>query len=99
MKRVELVVDPDAEAAGYNSMTSIVRLRLRTGEVLVASRAFATGSPSVPMSDDELIAKFTDCLQVGGISEAAARAVADQVLQLENLDSVQPIVSALTPAD
>jgi hypothetical protein len=50
------------------------------------------------MSDDELIAKFTDCLQVGGISEAAARAVADQVLQLENLDSIQPIVSALAPA-
>jgi 2-methylcitrate dehydratase PrpD len=98
MKRVELTVDPDAEAAGYNSMTSIVRLRLRTGEVLAASRAFATGSPSLPMSDDELITKFTDCLQVGGISEAAARAVADQVLQLENLDSIQPIVSALAPA-
>jgi 2-methylcitrate dehydratase PrpD len=98
IKRVHLVVDSEAEAAGYNSMTSIVRVRLRTGEELVASRAFAKGSPSLPLSDDELIGKFTDCLQVGGISEEAARAVADQVLQLESLDSIQPIVSALTPA-
>ena len=52
------------------------------------------GSPEQPMTDDEVITKFSNCLQMGlGATSAAINALADKVLDLENCADVADIVA------
>ena len=94
--RVEFGVDPEAEAAGYNTMTSIVRVHLDDGRTLEARAAFGLGSPQRPMDSERLLAKFLECTEAGGISETAAREAAERVAQLETQTSLEPVVTALS---
>lgn len=96
VRRVRFEVDPEAEAAGYNNMTSIVRVRLRDGRLLEAREAFAKGSPQNPMADAELLEKFLDCTRSGHVPDDSARAAAEHLLQLERLDSMGEVVQMLT---
>lgn len=96
VERVRFEVDPEAEAAGYNTMTSIVRITLRDGRTLEAREAFAKGSPQNPMSDGELLEKFLDCTRSAGVPDERARAAADRLLKLEQVESVSEIGELLT---
>lgn len=95
IERIRFEVDPEAESAGYNVMESIVRVQLKDGRVLEAREAFAKGSPQHPMSDDELLDKFLECADAGGVAPNRAREAAGLVLELETQRSVAPIVDAL----
>ena len=53
IERVRFEVDDEAERAGYNTMTSIVRVHLRDGRLLEGRAAFGKGSPANPMTDAE----------------------------------------------
>jgi 2-methylcitrate dehydratase PrpD len=97
LERVRFEVDPEAESAGYNNMTSIVRVWMKDGRRFEAREAFAKGSPQKPMTDDELVGKFLECTEAGGIRTKSAREAADRILDLENQHSLGPILSALTP--
>ncbi len=63
--RVEVAIDPEAEAAGYHQMFTQmftrVTLRLHDGRSLSAQASFARGSPQRPFTRDELLAKFREC--------------------------------------
>src|SRR5260370_32211237 len=59
--RVHFGVNPLAEAAGDNKMTTIIDIRLRDGRTISGGADFGKGSPSNPMSFDEVAAKFLDC--------------------------------------
>src|SRR6266852_3589484 len=48
--RIHFGVDPVAEAAGYNKMTTILRIRLGYGRTISGRADFGKGSPSNPMS-------------------------------------------------
>src|SRR5487761_1423528 len=92
IERVRFEVDPEADAAGYNNMTSIIRVRLRDGRVVEGRAAFAKGSPANPMTDAELLEKFLGCLEAGGVPADAGRRAAEMILDIEN----QPDVGAIT---
>ncbi|HZC39389.1 MAG TPA: MmgE/PrpD family protein, partial [Streptosporangiaceae bacterium] len=92
IEKVRFEVDSAADAAGYNTMTSIIRVLLKDGRQVEASAAFAKGSPANPMSEPELREKFLDCLAAGGIAAQAGRRAADLVLSLED----QPDLRAIT---
>ncbi len=96
--RVRFEVDPDAEAAGYNTMTSLVSVRLADGRVLAGRAAFAKGSPENPMTEGELRGKFLECAGVAGIASADAERAADLVLDVENQPDLDGIIGLLTPA-
>lgn len=67
-----------------------VRVRLRDGRVLEEVRVNRRGSPADPMSEEEHLAKFSDCASVALSADRAASA-------LSALDEdVVPMVSALT---
>ena len=85
-------VDPEADAAGYNNMTSIVRVRLKDGHQIEGRAAFGKGSPANPMSETELRQKFMGCLEAGGIGADAGRRAADLILDLE----AQPDLRVIT---
>jgi 2-methylcitrate dehydratase PrpD len=95
IEKVRFEVDPEAEAAGYNTMTSIIRVRLTDGRTLESRAAFAKGSPANPMSEAELREKFLGCLEAGGIGTEAGTRAADRILDLENQTDLQGIARLL----
>ena len=95
--RVRLEIDPEAEAAGYDLMTSIVRVHLKDGQVLEERCDFSRGQPANPMTAEELAAKFLENVDAVGVSEDRGREAHDRILDLENQTSLKPIIEALTP--
>ncbi len=61
--RVNFYVDPEAERAGYDKMTSLLKLHLKDGRVITGRADFAKGSPANPMTFDEAAAKFRGCAE------------------------------------
>ena len=96
IERVRFEVDPEADAAGYNNMTSIIRVRLRDGRVVEGRAAFAKGSPANPMTEAELLEKFFGCLEAGGVPADAGRRAAEMILDIENQPAVRAITALLS---
>jgi 2-methylcitrate dehydratase PrpD len=91
----KVVVEPDDRedparpgAAPYD----LVTIDTRDGRRLESARiALERGSPEVPLSTEQLWAKFADCLAIGN-PKLPARAVFDALMSLER----QPSVAALS---
>jgi 2-methylcitrate dehydratase PrpD len=98
IERVTFEADPAADEGGFREMTSLIDVELMDGRVLSTRAEFAKGSPSSPMTDDELIEKFLACLAWGGIPDATGRAVAERVLHLELQPTLEELVRPLQPA-
>jgi 2-methylcitrate dehydratase PrpD len=96
ISRVNFREHPEAEATGYNLMTTIIKISLTDGTVITGQADFGKGSPQNPMSDDELIGKFTECLLWNGFAEATAKEAADIVLHLEREPIVDPLIKLLS---
>lgn len=97
IEKVDFGVAPEAEAAGYNNMTTVITIELADGRTLRTEAAFGKGSPQNPMSDDELIAKFADCLEWGGVRTDATE-IAHRILDLEHEKSLTDLLSKLVVA-
>jgi 2-methylcitrate dehydratase PrpD len=95
IRRVEFGVHPDAEAAGFDKMTTIVEVELDDGKIVKGSADFGKGSPANPMTDAELERKFFECAAWGGVDEAQARRIADVVWRIEELDDVRDLTRLL----
>ncbi|MDP9282769.1 MAG: MmgE/PrpD family protein [Chloroflexota bacterium] len=98
IERIDFDVHPEAEAAGYEKMTTIVEVELADGRVVRGRADFGKGSPADPMSDAELEAKFRDCAAWGGLPEADARDVADLIWRIEELGDVRDLTRPLRSA-
>jgi 2-methylcitrate dehydratase PrpD len=61
--RINFYVDPEAESAGYDKMTSLLKIHLKDGRVITGRADFAKGSPANPMTFDEAAAKFRGCAE------------------------------------
>ncbi|HLG70864.1 MAG TPA: MmgE/PrpD family protein [Chloroflexota bacterium] len=92
--RVELVVDPVAEEAGFHRMLSRITVRLKDGRELFAEGEAGRGHPDNPMSDDEVRDKFRDCARWGGLPDDGERLI-QLVDRLEELGSVEELCSML----
>jgi len=90
--RVRFYVDPEAEAAGYSKMTTILKIHLKNGRTVSGKANFGKGSPANPMSYDEVAEKFRGCASYAGWPEEKARRIIEGVKHLEDL----PDVGALT---
>ena len=60
--RVNFGVHPEAEAAGYDKMTTIIDINLNDGRTISGRANFGKGSPANPMTYDEVADKFRGCL-------------------------------------
>jgi 2-methylcitrate dehydratase PrpD len=96
VKRVHVYVDPVAEAAGFDKMTSILKIHLTDGRVLSGRADFSKGSPANPMSYDEVAEKFYGCCDYAGWRRGRAQQVVAMVADLENTPSVAPLIKLLT---
>lgn len=95
IEKVELGVHPDAEAAGYEKMTTIIEIELNDGRKISGRADFGKGSPDNPMSDRELSDKFRDCAAWGQLSKAKTEQVIDLVFGLEKLKSIRELTRLL----
>jgi 2-methylcitrate dehydratase PrpD len=93
---VNFYVDPEAENAGLDKMTSILRIHLKNGKVLSGRAEFAKGSPSNPMSYDEVADKFKGCADFVKWPAAKTQSVIQSVKSLEALSDVSKLAAALT---
>src|SRR6266567_2767157 len=59
--RMKFYVDPEAEGAGFDKMTSILKVHLKEGRVVQGRADFAKGSPANPMTFEETATKFKGC--------------------------------------
>ena len=95
IERVDFGVHPEADAAGYEKMTTIVEVELTDGRVVSGRADFGKGSPADPMSDAEIEAKFRDCASWIGVPETAAREIAAMVWRLAELRDVRDLTARL----
>ncbi|MGH8622676.1 MAG: MmgE/PrpD family protein, partial [Burkholderiales bacterium] len=95
IERIEFGVHPEAEAAGYEKMTTLIDIELADGRSISGRADFGKGSPTNPMSDDELAAKFHECAAWGKLTRASADKVVEMVLNLEKLKSIRSLTRLL----
>jgi 2-methylcitrate dehydratase PrpD len=96
--RVHFSVHPEAEAAGYNKMTTIVDVHLKDGQTIHGKADFGKGSPADPMSYEDVAAKFLDCAAYARWPQAKARAIVEHVRHLEDLADTR-VLTALCRQD
>jgi len=63
IRRVNFYVDPEAEKAGYDKMTSLLKIHLKDGRVIAGRADLGKGSPADPMTLEEAAWKFRGCAE------------------------------------
>lgn len=95
IEKVKFAVHPEAEAAGFDKMTTLIEVELADGTVLKGQADFGKGSPANPMTDDELSEKFRQCAAWGGLDRDTTKAVLDLVWKIEELKDVNELTRLL----
>jgi 2-methylcitrate dehydratase PrpD len=93
IRRVNFYVDPEAEKAGYDKMTSLLKIHLKDGRVIAGRAAFGKGSPADPMTFEEATVKFRGCAEYAEWPKAKTEKIIDFVQTLES----RPDVGMLSP--
>ncbi|HEX2663761.1 MAG TPA: MmgE/PrpD family protein [Candidatus Acidoferrum sp.] len=93
IRRINFYVDPVAEKAGYDKMTSIITIHLRDGRTLKDQADFAKGSPADPMTFEETAAKFRGCAEYAKWPQSKTEKIIDFIMALESA----PDMSAMSP--
>jgi 2-methylcitrate dehydratase PrpD len=96
IQRINFYVDPEAESAGLDKMTSILRIHLKNGKLYSGRAEFAKGSPANPMSYDEVADKFRGCAEFAKWPSDKTESVIMTVKTLEDEPDMSKLVAALT---
>jgi 2-methylcitrate dehydratase PrpD len=96
IEKIDFVVDPDAEAAGYHKMTTLIDIQLSDGRTISGRADFGKGSPADPMSYDEVANKFRENAAYARFPEKQAETVIAMVRDFETLPSIDRLMAALT---
>jgi 2-methylcitrate dehydratase PrpD len=96
IRRINFYIDPEAESAGLDKMTSILKVHLKNGKVFSGRAEFSKGSPSNPMSYDEVADKFRGCAEFAKWPSAKTEVVVAAVKSLEDASDMGKLVAALT---
>ena len=95
LAKVTMRSNPELVHSADGSRPSIVSIRLCTGLTHTIPGRFAKGSPQLPMSDDEIEAKFRDCA-AGVISDHACGQALAELASLEELANVATLTQLLS---
>ena len=93
--KVAFGVHPEAEAAGFDKMTTIIEVELTDGRRLETRADFGKGSPVNPMSDEELSEKFRECAAWGKLDRVRTEEVLKLLWRIEELADVGPLTRLL----
>jgi 2-methylcitrate dehydratase PrpD len=93
IRKINFYVDPEAEGAGYDKMTSILKIHLTDGRVITGQADFGKGSPANPMTFDEAADKFRGCAEFAEWPESKT----EQIITFTKVLEAAPDISALSP--
>jgi|OpeIllAssembly_1097287.scaffolds.fasta_scaffold28094_2 2-methylcitrate dehydratase PrpD len=96
IRKVDFGVHPEAEAAGYDKMTTILEITLTDGRVIRDRADFGKGSPANPMSYDEVADKFRECAAYSRWPKTKAEQVVEMVRHLEEVRRVRELTTLLS---
>jgi 2-methylcitrate dehydratase PrpD len=91
--RIHFRVNPEAEAAGYNKMTTILAIHLTDGRTISGRADFGKGSPADPVSYDDVAAKFRDCASFAKWPSEKARSLVETVRKLDTVSDVRTLTA------
>jgi 2-methylcitrate dehydratase PrpD len=94
--RVRFYADPEAEKEGYDKMTTILKITLKDGRTITGRADFGKGSPTNPMSYDEVAEKFQGCAAFADWPAAKSNQVIDLVRKLEHVPDVRALTALLS---
>jgi len=97
IRRINFYVDPEAENAGFDKMTSILKVHLRDGRMITGRAEFAKGSPANPMSFVEAATKFRGCAEFAEWPKAKTEQIIALTKSLEaatDMSVLSPLLSA-----
>src|SRR6202171_5767409 len=97
VRRINYYVDPEAESAGYDKMTSILKIHLNDGRMITGRADFGKGSPANPMSFDEAAIKFRGCAEFAEWPKAKTEEIIAFTKALEaahDMSALSPLLSA-----
>lgn len=96
ISRVNFSEHAEAEAAGYDKMTTIIDINLHDGRTISGRADFGKGSPTNPMSYDEVADKFRGCAEFADWPDNRTEAVIDMIRALEDVASVRELTTLLS---
>ena len=96
IRRINFYVDPEAESAGYDKMTSILKIHLKDGRVITGRADFGKGSPANPMSFDETATKFRGCAEFAEWPRDKTEKIIAFTKTLESATNVSALSSLLS---
>lgn len=96
ISRINFYVDPEAENAGYDKMTSLLKIHLKDGRVIAGRADFAKGSPADPMTFDETVMKFRGCVDYAEWPKPNTEKIIGLVKNLEALRDVSALLPQLS---
>jgi len=94
LQRVDMRVDSGMQAGADGSRPAAVSIRLKNGHTLTAREKFPKGSPQLPMTSEELVAKFRGCAR-GVISDTSIDRALRYIGTLEAMRTIRPLAALL----
>ncbi|MCS0494592.1 MmgE/PrpD family protein [Ancylobacter sp. MQZ15Z-1] len=91
IERVNFHVHPEAEAAGYDKMTTIIDIHMKDGRTFSGRADFGKGSPANPMSYDECADKFRGCAEFARWDGAKTEAIVEMVRRLDDVADIREL--------
>ncbi len=95
IEKIDYGVHPEAEAAGYEKMTTIVDIELADGRKISGRSNFGKGSPANPLTDGELANKFQECAAWGKLPKASAEKIIELAFTLDKLKDIRDLTRLL----
>jgi 2-methylcitrate dehydratase PrpD len=97
LEKIEMVVDANLQSGSDGSRPATVTIKLKNGQTQTRHERFPKGSAQVPMTQDELQAKFRACAR-GLISAASCDRALGFVGRLETMGNIRPLAELLRGA-
>jgi 2-methylcitrate dehydratase PrpD len=96
IRRINFYVDPEAESAGYDKMTSLLKIYLKDGRVITGRADFAKGSPTNPMTFEEAAAKFRGCAEYAAWPRVKTEKIVALVKDLHSVADMHALIPLLS---
>jgi len=96
MSRIRFYVDPEAEATGFDKMTTIIQVHLKDGRTVHGRADFGKGSPANPMSYEEVAEKFYGCAEFAEWPPGKAKQIVGLIENFESEPDLRRLVALCT---